>query len=126
MVYGICQAYTHAPYNALTIGYGPSAQICSELTSNSTLSTCESFEHSVSAMSEMKTVSNGTNYQTWKLQCRMALMEDGPWGIVNGSEAAPDLSTDADKHEKFQTRPCTGINLVVSGALATVFTPKIL
>ena len=85
--------------------------------------TCESFEHSVSAMSEMKTVSNGTNYQTWKLQCRMALMEDGLWGTVNGSEAAPDLATDADK---FQTRPCTGINLVVSGALATVFTPKIL
>ena len=66
------------------------------------LLTCELFEHSVSAMSEMKTVLivplNATNYQTWKLQCRMALMEDGLWGIVNGTEAAPDLATDVDKH----------------------------
>ena len=50
-------------------------------------------------MSEMKTVSivplNGTNYPTWKLQCRM---KDGLRGIVNGSENAPNP---ADKHAKF-------------------------
>ena len=46
---------------------------------------------------------NGANYSTWKVQCRMALIKDGLWGIVNGSEAAPD-ETDADKHAKFVSR----------------------
>ena len=26
---------------------------------------------------------NGKNYSTWKVQCRMALMRDGLWDIVN-------------------------------------------
>ena len=45
-------------------------------------------------MSEMKTLSivplNRTNYSMWKLQCRMALVQDGHWGIVKGSETAPN------------------------------------
>ena len=68
-------------------------------------------------MSEMKTVSivplNGTNYPTWKLQCRMALMKDGLWGIVNSSEAARDSATDADKHAKFVSRRDRGLALIV-------------
>ncbi len=31
----------------------------------------------------------GSNYSTWKVQCRMALMRDGLWGIVDGMEAEP-------------------------------------
>ena len=32
---------------------------------------------------------NGTNYATWKVQCKMALMKEGLWKIVEGSETAP-------------------------------------
>ena len=31
----------------------------------------------------------GENYPTWKVQCRMALVRDGLWGIVSGTETAP-------------------------------------
>ena len=47
-------------------------------------------------MAEVKTVSivplNGSNYLTWKVQCRMTLMKDGLWTIVDGTEGPP-LST---------------------------------
>ena len=33
---------------------------------------------------------NGINFPTWKIQCRMALMKHGLWGIVNDTEAPPD------------------------------------
>ena len=32
---------------------------------------------------------NGKNYATWKVQCRMALMKDGLWGVVNGFDEVP-------------------------------------
>ena len=45
-------------------------------------------------MAEVKTVSivplNGSNYPTWKLQCKMALMKDGLWTIVDKTETSPD------------------------------------
>ena len=66
-------------------------------------------------MSEMKTVSivplNGTNYPTWKLQCRMALMKDGLWGIVSGNETAP--AAEAEKHAKFVFRRDRALELIV-------------
>ena len=31
----------------------------------------------------------GANYPTWKIQCKMSLIKDRLWGIVDGSEAAP-------------------------------------
>ena len=36
---------------------------------------------------------NGTNYATWKVQCKMALIRDGVWNIVNGTEIVPDSRT---------------------------------
>ena len=33
---------------------------------------------------------NGSNYPTWKVQCRMALVREGLWGIVAGTETAPE------------------------------------
>ena len=42
---------------------------------------------------------NGTNYPTWKVQCRMALVRDGLWGIVT----APD-NEEADRLSKFLAR----------------------
>ena len=43
---------------------------------------------------------NGTNSPTWKVQCQMALVHDGLWGVVNGMETAPDKG-EADRHSKF-------------------------
>ena len=59
-------------------------------------------------MAEGKTVSviplNGTNCPSWKVQCRMALVREGPWGIVAGTEEPPDRGTDPDKYAKFMSR----------------------
>ena len=33
--------------------------------------------------------SDSVNYSTWNIQCKMALIKDGLWGIVSGSETAP-------------------------------------
>ena len=44
----------------------------------------------------------GSDYPTWKIQCKMSVMKDGLWGIVNGSEAAPEEGT--DRYSKFVTR----------------------
>lgn len=33
---------------------------------------------------------NTKNYATWRIQCQMALMKEGLWGLINGSEAEPD------------------------------------
>ena len=56
-------------------------------------------------MAELKTAMvplNNSNYPTWKVQCRMALMKEGLWGIVNGTETPPDVQ--ADTYAKFMTR----------------------
>ena len=44
-------------------------------------------------MAESKTIVvvplNGENYSMWKVQCRMALMKEGLWGLVSGTEPEP-------------------------------------
>ena len=35
----------------------------------------------------------GTNYPSWKFQCKMALVREGLWGIVAGTEKAQDTTT---------------------------------
>ena len=47
---------------------------------------------------------NGENYPTWKLQCKMALVREGLWGIVSGTEECPDPTTEAEKHTKYLAR----------------------
>ena len=47
---------------------------------------------------------NGTNYLSWKVQCRMVLMREGLWGIVAGTEEPPDPATDAAKYAKYILR----------------------
>ena len=67
-------------------------------------------------MAEVKTVSvvplNGSNYPTWKVQCRMALMKDGLWTIVDGTEAPPP-EQEADKYRKFVGRRDRALALIV-------------
>lgn len=55
---------------------------------------------------------NGSNYPTWKIQCRMVLIRDGVWSIVNGTESAPD-SSDADKSAKFMARSDKALATIV-------------
>eukprot|EP00794_Sanderia_malayensis_P003847 gene3847-4383_t len=66
--------------------------------------------------SETKNVSvmplKGSNYPTWKIQCRMALMKDGLWSIVDESETAPPR-TEADKYAKFVNRRNRALVIIV-------------
>ena len=55
---------------------------------------------------------NGSNYPTWKVQCRMALVKDGLWSIVNGTETIPE-EREADKRAKFVARRDRALALIV-------------
>ena len=55
---------------------------------------------------------NSSNYPTWKVQCRMALMKDGLWNIVNGTERPP-LSSEAEQHAKFMARRDRALAIIV-------------
>ena len=67
-------------------------------------------------MAEVKRVSivslNGSNYPTWKVQCRMALMKDGSWGIVSGTEVDPG-EYQVNAHRKFLTKRDRALVIVV-------------
>ena len=45
---------------------------------------------------------NSTNYSTWKIQCKVALIKEGFWDIVNGTETAP--TEGAERQAKFAMR----------------------
>ena len=47
---------------------------------------------------------NGTNYATRKVQCKMALIRDGIWNMVNGTEIIPDFRTEMGLHAKYLSR----------------------
>jgi len=57
---------------------------------------------------EMKTVAivplKGSNYPTWKVQCQMALIREGLWGIVAGAETVPAAEDKAGNRAKFIAR----------------------
>ena len=76
-------------------------------------------------MAEAKTVAivplNGTNYSTWKIQCRMALKKDGLWTIVDGSEAPPDASAAADYTKFVARRDCALAVIVLSVAPSLLY-----
>ena len=67
-------------------------------------------------MAESKSVAivplKGSNYPAWKVQCRMALMKDRLWSIVNGTEQIPG-EREADKRAKFMTRRDRPLALIV-------------
>ena len=54
---------------------------------------------------------NGKNYPTWKVQCRMALMKEGLWNIVDGTEAAP--GPENDRYTKFLARRNRALAIIV-------------
>ena len=55
---------------------------------------------------------NGANYPTWKVQCRMALIREGLWGIVAGTEEYPE-EAEADKRAKFMARKDRALATIV-------------
>ena len=54
---------------------------------------------------------NGSNYPTWKIQCKMALMKEGLWRIVTGDEVAPTGS--ASEQSKFAARKDRALATIV-------------
>ena len=62
---------------------------------------------------------NGSNYLTWKVQCRMDLVKDGLWTIVSGSELPPDAA-EADKYTKFVGRRDHALAIIVLSVKPTL------
>jgi hypothetical protein len=53
----------------------------------------------------------GSNYGTWRIQCRMVLMRDGLWSIVNEDEIAPEGNNEAIR--KFNDRRDKALSTIV-------------
>ena len=53
---------------------------------------------------------NGNNYATWKLQCKVALMRDGLFSIVSGTEEEP---TRAEDLAKFNLRKDRALSTII-------------
>lgn len=69
------------------------------------------------SMAESRTVAvvplKRSNYRTWKVQCKMALMKEGLWGIVEGTETAPDQETQAERYAKLVQRRDRALGTIV-------------
>ena len=54
------------------------------------MSPASAYTRMAEAIAKVSTVVplKGTNYSTWKVQCRMALMKEGLWNIVTKKEVA--------------------------------------
>ena len=65
-------------------------------------------------MAESKSVAvvslNGSNFPTWNIQCRMALLKDGLWSIVSGTEVLP---AEGDARTKFLARRDRALAIIV-------------
>ena len=55
---------------------------------------------------------DGSNYNTWKIQCKMALMKENLWSIVSGTEVAP-AATETEKLAKFIARRDKALAIIV-------------
>ena len=55
---------------------------------------------------------NGSNYVTWKVQCRMALIKDGLWSIVSDEETFPD-DEESEAYAKFMSRRDKALAIIV-------------
>ena len=54
---------------------------------------------------------NGLNYATWKVQCRMALLKEGLWGIVSRTEQSPGVKD--ENFPKFLARKDKALATIV-------------
>ena len=54
---------------------------------------------------------DGSNYVTWKIQCKMALIKEGLWKIVEGTEVA--LLDESHTFTKFMSRRDRALAIVM-------------
>ncbi len=54
----------------------------------------------------------GSNYATWKLQCKMSLLKDNLWSIVSGSETLP-ANNDGGARDSFNQRRDKALAIIV-------------
>ena len=54
----------------------------------------------------------GNNFPTWKVQCKMALMKDGLWGLVSGTETVPS-EDNAEQYSKFVMKRDRALAIIV-------------
>ena len=54
----------------------------------------------------------GSNYATWKLQCKMSLLKDNLWGIVSGSEKFP-ASNEEGAQDAYSQRRDKALAIIV-------------
>ena len=66
---------------------------------------------------------NGHNFATWKVQCKMALIKDGLWNIVTGTEAEPEGENDRPKYWLRKDRALATIVLAVEPSLLYLLGP---
>ena len=59
----------------------------------------------------------GTNYPTWKIQCRMALMKEGLWRIVTGEESPTGSEAERAKFAAWRDRALATVVLSVDTSL---------
>ena len=51
----------------------------------------------------------------WKVQCKIALIRNGVWNIVNGTEIVPNSRTEMGLHAMYLSRKdCTFATIVLS------------
>ena len=60
---------------------------------------------------------NGSNYNTWKIQCKMALLKQQLWGIVSGTETAPELAAELAEFEIKRDKALATLVLAVDPSL---------
>ena len=66
---------------------------------------------------------NGSNYATWKVQCKMALIKEGLWNIVTGNENAPENQGGQAKYLLGSYRAFATIALTVDPTLLYLLGP---
>ena len=66
-------------------------------------------------MAESKTVAvvplNSSTYSSWKIQCKVALIKEGLWGIVNGTETVP--TEGAERQASFVAQKDKALTIIV-------------
>ena len=55
----------------------------------------------------------GSNYPTWKIQIKMALIKQGVWGFITGTEIEPDEEGDLAAWRKFNDRSDKALATIV-------------
>ena len=64
---------------------------------------------------------NGESYPTWKLRCKMALVREGLWGLVFGTEECPDPTTEAKKHTNYLAKRDQALATIVLAIETSLF-----